>query len=389
MGLDALLKYSLHNNIILSSHNHKFSSLFSMGIGSSLCCPITREQLRLIEPFEFSQFVEKKVDCNADYLLVSSSGKVAYPVNDGVPYLAVEHAIGVQLPRSPIADSHHEEIRRESMIYDHIAKKNKNRLATTIRTVFGEDFEKAVRAGNVPDTFPKPEKIWIDAVGCPDTQLEAYRFLSPLRNKTFLQVGGSGSHAVKALLAGASAGALLSPSIEEIRLGRSVAEEFGVSDRFLGILGIAELMPLKNGSIDRIYGGGCLHHTDISKSLAEVGRVLESTARASFVDPVNNPIYRAWEKFTGRIRFLEDEESTHDHPIDRPTLEIITNNIFSNTKFYLSGSLTRYGIVLCMRLFGLRLSVSSTACLFRIERRLLLLLGLKKFFGTIAIMLSH
>ena len=91
----------------MDNKNSTLPRRFSLTMEGSLCCPITREHLHLVGRFELAKLSEKTIQNNADYFLMSNSGKIAYPVNDGVPYLTVEHAIGNQLPRSPIPNSHH------------------------------------------------------------------------------------------------------------------------------------------------------------------------------------------------------------------------------------------------------------------------------------------
>jgi SAM-dependent methyltransferase len=163
----------------------------------------------------------------------------------------------------------------------------------------GGSMRRCGRGWRVGGPFPDPIAVWVDSVGSADTQAVAYRHLAPVDGMRVLQLGGSGSHVIKALLAGAAQGVLLSPSLEEVRLGRALADDVGVGDRFVGVVAIGELMPLLDGSVDRIYGGGCLHHTAVEQSVPELARVLAPGGRAAFVDPRDNAIYRAWSALMG------------------------------------------------------------------------------------------
>jgi SAM-dependent methyltransferase len=226
-------------------------------------------------------------------------------------------------------------------------------------------------------------------MGSADTQQAAYRHLAPLQGEAFLQLGGSGSHAVKALLAGARCAGLLSPSLGEVKLGYALAERFGVADRFFGVVGIGELIPFADASLERVYGGGCLHHTELKHSLPDVARVLKEGGRASFVDPQENPIYSTWSHLLGRARFCGEEDDTHDHPLDLDELTTLTDGLFQERELYASGGLARYGLLVIERTTERALPIPLAAALFKAERAALKALKLSRLFGNVAVMLTR
>ncbi len=327
----------------------------------------------------------------ADALLVTEGpDPIGYPVVDGVPILTVEAARGRAVPPSPVEAGRHEEIREEVDIYDRLAAADRARITHARRRLLGRRLDQLARRGALPGPFPDPPGVWVDSVGSADTQEAAYRHLAPLTETRFLQLGGSGSHAVKALLAGAECAGVLTPSFEEVQLGRALADSFGVGHRFFGVVAIGELIPLADGALDRVYGGGCLHHTAIEHSVPALARVLAPEGRAAFVDPLQNPIYRAWTGLAGRrARFCGDEEGTHDHPLDLDALRALAGRHFAGAEVYASGGPLRYGVVFAARALNLAPRPRTAARLFRAERAALDRLGLQRLYGNFALLLTR
>jgi len=352
-------------------------------------CPLTGQSLYAYSPKGPKARAIGFVDAAADGLLLTEDGAVGYPVRDGIPHLAVEYAVGAALPGSAVDQERHDEINEEIEIYDRLASRDRVAIEKAAIRLFGETLTAAVREGRNLGRFPEPLSLWVDSVGSADTQFVAYDHLAPLDGTTFLQLGGSGSHAIKALLAGARSAGLLSPSFEEVRLGRALAEYLGVADRFFGVVGIGELVPLSDGCLDRVYGGGCLHHTEIQHSVPELGRLIRPGGKAGFVDPQENPVYSSWSHLLGRVRFCGDEEGTHDHPLDTAELRALAEPRFREVEIYASGALARYAVVLAARTVGIAPSVQNAARLFRAERKVLDTLKLGVLYGNMAVMLER
>jgi SAM-dependent methyltransferase len=149
------------------------------------------------------------------------------------------------------------------------------------------------------DHFPDPRDLW---VGLQEVRPEyaAYRFLSPVVGKRVVQLGGSGFHAVKFLLAGAAKAHLVSPVRGELQYAATLAEVAGVSDRLSTTLGIGEDLPLGTSSLDAIYAPGSLHHMDVERALHEIDRVLVSRGRFAAVDPWRAPGYQLGIRIFGK-----------------------------------------------------------------------------------------
>ncbi len=352
-------------------------------------CPLTGQSLYAYSPKGPKARAIGFAEAAADGLLLTEDGTVGYPVRDGIPHLAVEYAVGAALPGSAVDQERHDEINEEIEIYDRLASRDRVAIEKAAVRLFGETLTVAVREGRNLGRFPEPLSLWVDSVGSADTQFVAYDHLAPLDGTTFLQLGGSGSHAIKALLAGARSAGLLSPSFEEVRLGRALADYLGVADRFFGVVGIGELVPLSDACLDRVYGGGCLHHTEIQHSVPELGRLIRPGGKAGFVDPQENPVYSSWSHLLGRVRFCGDEEGTHDHPLDTAELRALAEPRFREVEIYASGGLARYAVVLAARTVGVAPSVQNAARLFRAERKVLDTLKLGVLYGNMAVMLER
>lgn len=352
-------------------------------------CPLTRQPLRRFAPDADAVTALGAPPAKAEAVLVTEDGTLGYPVISGVPFLLPDAAIGAA-PASPVDDERHEEIRDETGMYDKIASADRDRLAATAARLLGEPLVEALRRDAMPKGgFPEPRAIWVDSVGSADTQHRAYAHLAPIEGTRYLQLGGSGSHAVKALLAGADLAGLLSPSLEECLLGYDLARHCGVADRFFAVVALGELIPLADGWLDRVYGGGCLHHTALEHSVPELGRVLAPGGKAGFVDPRENVIYETWGHLMGRVRFCGEEEDAHDHPIDVEALTELAGPHFADLDIYASGALARYAVVLAARTAGVHPGVKWADRLYRAERAVLERLGLTDLYGNMAIMLTR
>lgn len=226
------------------------------------------------------------------------------------------------------------------------------------------------------DTFPRPENIWVDAKHDSISQLEAYDYLSPLTNQTFLQLGGSGSHAVKALLAGATKVFLITPMVGEAKVAKFLASYFGVSDGLGCVIAVGEELPFKNESLDLIYSGGCFHHMRLDFTAKELLRVLCDGGKFSGVDPWKTPLHTIGTSIIGKR-----EKSVFCKPITKERLQPILDN-FSDAKIRLHGPLLRY-FFLALEKLGLQLSTSKMLAIARFDDVLGKKLRLSKFGGSI------
>lgn len=83
---------------------------------------------------------------------------------------------------------------------------------------------------------------------------------------------------------------------------RGVAAEFRVMN--------AEALELPDASFDVVCGSGILHHLDLDRALAEVGRVLKPYGRAVFFEPLGtNPLINLYRRLTPSMR------TPDEHPL--------------------------------------------------------------------------
>jgi len=356
-------------------------------------CPITAASLRFAPRGDAlcEDFLESMSQTASDWdgLLITERGDIAYSVIRGIPQVMSEMA----LPQEGYPNMRDYElisrVRAEYSLYDGIAERKLQDIERHVESVFGKRLARlSPILPSDANGFPQPVGLWIDAHSGTDTQLSAYAHLAPLVGKVFLQFGGTGSHAIKALLAGAASACLLSPSQRELELGITLAEHRGVASRFAAIRGIGEQIPLEDNTLDCIYGGGCLHHTDITRSLPEIARVLRPGARAAFVDPLENVIYKLWTRVAGRYRFCAEEDEALDHPLRLEDVRHAAVNCDLTFHDYCSGGILRFGLVFLERVLGVRIPVTLSYRLLRSERVLLRSLRMEALLTTVALLLT-
>jgi hypothetical protein len=224
-----------------------------------------------------------------------------------------------------------------------------------------------------PDTYPSPEYKWIDARHDALSQFDAYSYLAPLAGKRFLQLGGSGSHAVKALLAGATKATLLTPMLGEARQGRALAEFFGVADRFHAVIAIGEELPFADGTYDAIFSGGCIHHMRTEYAFREIHRVLSVNGRFAAVDPWKTPLHTIGTRIFGKR-----EPNVHCRPIDSGRLAPIS--IFSKSLVRRHGPFLRY-IFIVLEKAGILLPIDTMLAIGKLDDGVARTFGLLDSYG--------
>jgi SAM-dependent methyltransferase len=142
-------------------------------------------------------------------------------------------------------------------------------------------------------SFPEPRNIWIDMPYDGQAQRDAFRHLADIRGKRVVQLGGHGSHAINFLLAGAREAWVITPIYREALLGVALADRIGCRERLRCLIGIGEQIPLKDGCVDAVYAGGCLHHMETSRAIGEVYRILTPGGKFAAVDPWKTLLH-AW-----------------------------------------------------------------------------------------------
>lgn len=248
-------------------------------------------------------------------ILVTADGRSAFPVVDGVPVLLAPERMVHQTQASSIAavdlsDPKYAEVYEEMAFY--------NQMRTTqlsedtdekINQILGALATQADLSAS-SESFPEPVAIWVDAPHDSISQFAAYRSLAPVRDKVFLQLGGSGSHAVKMLLANTKQAILLTPMLAEAKFAQRLAKNFGVIDRLACVLAVGEELPFRDDSIDLVYSGGCFHHMRLDHVAAELHQVLRPGGRFAGVDPWKTPLHTIGTKLLGKR-----ESSVYCRPI--------------------------------------------------------------------------
>ena len=281
-----------------------------------LSCPVSGEKLEIVDLSASSANGALKLDLQAipriggdaipvgltDRVLRTVSGSHAYPVIEEFAVLmAPEKLVNKEIfrghPPIDLQDPKYAEAYEEMEFYNSVANEELN--AQRIFDVMGllADFQDIP---SISASFPNPADIWIDARHDSLSQLEAYQYLTPFTDNNFLQIGGSGSHAVKALLAGASSALLMTPMIGEARFATKLAEHFGVADRLACVIGVGEELPFADNSINLAYSGGCFHHMQLENAASELRRILKVGGKFSGVDPWKTVLHTIGTKVIGK-----------------------------------------------------------------------------------------
>jgi SAM-dependent methyltransferase len=285
---------------------------------------------------------------------VTVDGSIAYPVLDGVPLLLPTEAYGRgRSERFDVAGARYAEAYAEAELYSAMA-------ATADTAGDGRSMEHLVRvdaeirAGRLsPADFPSPPIDWLEAGSTIGAQHECFTHLTPLAGTTVLQIGGTGSHAVLFLLAGAARAVVVSPIVEELRQALRLADRVGVSDRLWVLGGVAESLPLADAVIDRAYSGSSMHHTVTADALAQISRVLTEDGRFASVDVWKAPLHGMGTRLFGK-----QGGNPHCHPLD-PTRVQPLHDVFADASVSFHGAFARYPLAVMSRL-GRRPSRSTS-----------------------------
>ena len=279
----------------------------------------------------------------------------------------------------------YDRVKKEMNAYDGIAaNRMRSDIGAVTKSMVGADLTDRFLRGNDVGQFPKPVSRWIDSIQDGVSQLLVYDWLCPIEGRLFVQLGGSGSHALKALMAGARRCVLVTPSAAEGEVAREMAEYLDLGDKLDVVIGIGERLPFASGSVDRVFGGGTLHHIQLEAGIPELARVLKAGGRAGFAEPRVNFIYKLLE--VTKIRELVREPGAQCYPLK--VSDVIANAAarFRVAQCKLSGGPVRYGIVGLTR--GLKIKVPLALALPAItyETRILSRLRLSSLLGGLAVL---
>ncbi len=157
----------------------------------------------------------------------------------------------------------------------------------------------------------------------------AYHLLGDVRGKVILDLGcGKGENTL--LLADRGAH-VLSMDISEslIALARQRLEINRVSGDVAFLTGSAHNIPLRDESVDVVFGIAILHHLHLARAAAEVHRVLRQGGRAIFQEPIqNSKLIRGIRKL---IPYRRRDISPFERPLSDQKLADFTGD-FANTR---------------------------------------------------------
>ncbi|ADP78135.1 class I SAM-dependent methyltransferase [Pseudofrankia inefficax] len=276
----------------------------------------------------------------AQHWLGTATG-IRYPVLAGIPLLLSDYAhdaagpLGATagIPRRELDHYSAVSLRLAADVADDPTLAELRALATV-----------AERSGTVLD------ETWVDAPYDGPAQLRCYEFLRPLvRGGTAVQIGGSGTHALKFLLAGAARAVIVSPVVGELLLADAFARALGLADRLLPVAGTGEGLPLAAGSVDVLYCGGTLHHLDTARAGRQFARVLTAAGRFAAAEPWKVPLLH-----TAGTRLLGKRGPVDCQPIDAARLGALRGGFAGWVDDRRHGAFTRYP-ALALGKAGLRL----------------------------------
>jgi SAM-dependent methyltransferase/uncharacterized protein YbaR (Trm112 family) len=280
----------------------------------------------------------------------------AYPVADGIPVLLWPEALQDDGPAAATTG-------RYAGAYGDMAHYSAGATVSAAAVAHAVRDHGLDRPPADGEAFPEPPDRWLareEGLFDLPAELEAYRHLAPLTGKHAAQVGGKGVHAVKFLRAGAATAVLVTPVLQEARFALALADACGVADRFAAVVGIAEELPLADGTVDALYSPGSLHHTDVGLALPELWRVLAAGGRFACVDPWRAPGYRLGTRLFGKR-----EPEVGCRPLTAARLEPAFQAI-PDLRLVHHGAFTRYPLIALAKL-GLRVPRNAVLALTRAD----------------------
>ncbi len=224
--------------------------------------------------------------------------------------------------------------------YSSVASKQGEMVATGAQPTIIKNLAPAMAASEEAIlSFPEPRDVWIDATYDGAAQSDSYTHIAPVAGKRLLQLGGSGLHAIKAILAGAREAWLLTPVLDEARLALAVARRLGLHHRLTCVVAVGEKLPFARGSFDAIVSGGCLHHMQTERAIPECARVLSARGRFAAWDPWRSPLYGIGTRVFGKR-----EIEVNCQPITAARAEPLQEAFDTATVIH-HGALTRYFLI--------------------------------------------
>lgn len=274
--------------------------------------------------------------------MLREDGECAYAIAEGVPVLLGPEAYvrNAALPSTDLPQ--YAEAYSEMAVYNQVADERRDARHESHQ----RSWMAAAAALAAPDRarFPEPAAVWCDQLYEFAAQRDAYRALAPLRGKRVLQLGGTGIHALKFLLAGAPEAWLATPTLGEALFTVALARIHGLLDRFHPVIAIGEELPFADASFQAIYSSSCLHHMVTGQAGREARRLLVEGGVFAAIDPWRAPLHNLGTGLVGKR-----EHGVHCRPLDASRVQAFR-------KSFAEASCVRYGALLRYPLLGLQKS---------------------------------
>ncbi|MBK9153756.1 MAG: methyltransferase domain-containing protein [Chloracidobacterium sp.] len=273
-----------------------------------------------------------------DTVMLRADLAAAFPVIDDIPILLAPEIlapVGKELIFD-LTDPRFAEAYEEMDFYNARAEKsvemvqNHGAISVLPTEMAATDDEKRI--------FPRPGARWIDAVHDLAAQWDSYEFLSPVRGKKLLQLGGSGTHALKFAMAGAEEVWLATPMAGEALFAKVLAESAGFGDRFRSVVAIAEELPFGDNFFDGIFPAAAAPYADRGGFAGKAARVLRDGGRFAAAEPWRAPLYGLGTKIMGK------REDAYCRPLDARRLAPSWRP-FSEVRIIHHGAVTRYPLI--------------------------------------------
>jgi uncharacterized protein YbaR (Trm112 family) len=211
-----------------------------------------------------------------DTVLLREDARCAYPIVSGMPILLAPEMLFSEagFRTFDLTDRKYAEAYQEMAYYNAFSLDAARSFEETGQTE-SLGFQNVMRLQKSGRRdFLEPRLEWLDATYDCAAQWDAYSHFGSIVGRRVMQLGGSGIHALKMLLGGASEAWLLTPMLGEAVYARAVAARLGLEDAFHCVIGVGEEMPFANETFDVIFSAGCLHHMRTDVAFPEIHRVL-------------------------------------------------------------------------------------------------------------------
>lgn len=304
-----------------------------------------------------------------EHVLVRGDDSGAFPLVKGVPVLLGPEAL-VPAHRRELVDvtaAPYSEAYLEMDFYNDSPVENE---------ALGRELDRLMEVE--PSSFPREWRAWIDATYDGNAQGDCYRSLGEMTGRAALQIGGSGLHAVKFLMAGAASAVLVTPMLTEALRAVWLAERVGVERRLSVALGIAEEIPLADRSVDAAFAGGCVHHMVVPQAMTQVARALRPGGVFAAAEPWRAPLYGIGTRLLGKR-----EANAHCTPLTKSALAGFEAP-FDDVEITHHGAMLRYALLAGSKC-GAQPSVGRVTRLIELDDRLSDRLRLRRWGSSVSL----